>query len=223
MNLKECNENTSRLQQINTLSGLWSNQVFQIANFLPQQERDTLVTTVFENQEAFHYNDFPGSIKQGSLYLNHGSEKPEDSKVDLIYKACECLSKRIIKLLPELFTALDVMPFPVSDIPFNFINGLNGHMGLPHTDESGGRFKISLLYYINKVPKAFRGGALEFYETDATSQSGHSEKAFAKIEHEDNLLIAFPSHLYHGVSEVQLDSDKFEDGRFVVVGFLGSW
>ncbi|NNF32498.1 MAG: hypothetical protein HKN68_00205 [Saprospiraceae bacterium] len=223
MNSKNCNENSSRLQQITSIPGLISKRIIKIENFLPQQERDTLFNAVCTNQETFRNRGIPESAMRGSLYLDLGSEESEDSKVLPISKACECLSKRIMMLLPELFTTLDVKPFPVSNIPLNFINGLDGHMGLPHTDESGGRFKISLLYYLNKVPKAFQGGALEFYETNARSQSGHSEKAFAKIEHKDNLLIAFLSHMYHGVSEVQLDSDKFEDGRFVIVGFLGPW
>ncbi len=223
MNSKENNENPSYLQSITSTTDLKSKHIIQIADFLPKQERDTLFETVCANQEAFQYIRTPESTKGGALHLSLKPEKSEAPEVVLIREACECLSKRTMKLLPRLFTDLDVEPFPVSHIPFSLTNCLNGHKGIPHTDESGGRFKITLLYYFHKIPKVFRGGAIEFYETDTTAQSGHSDKAFAKVEHEDNLLIAFPSRMYHGVTDVQLDSVEFEDGRFVAVGFLGPW
>lgn len=223
MNSKENIEPASFSQPITSIAGLRSKRIIKIANFLSQQERDTLFDSVCANQESFQHIGIPDADMGGSLHLSLKPEKHERSEVVHIREACECLSNRIMKILPKLFTNLGVEPFPVSQIPLSLINGLNGHKGTPHNDESGGRFKISLLYYFNRVPKAFRGGALEFYETDAMLQSGHSDEVFARIEHEDNSLIVFPSQTYHGVTDVQLDSDEFEDGRFLAVAFLGSW
>ena len=62
---------------------------------------------------------------------------------------------------------------------------------------------------------------MELFETDTTYRNGYKEEAFARINHEDNLLIIFPSEVYHGVTDVMMQANKFEDGRFVIVGFLG--
>ena len=220
MDSKENNATPSWFPPSTSVSSLNSKHIIQIPNFLSQQERNALFDTVCANQEAFQFIGLPNSNKSVSLHLHLGPEKPDDPKVMYIREACDVLSERIKNLFPNLFPTLGVKPFPVSQIPLSIMNGLNGHKGDPHMDESGGRFKISLLYYFNKVPKVFQGGVLEFYETDANFQRGHRDKASIKIEHEDNLLIAFASDTYHGVSPVQLDSAEFEDGRFVVVGFL---
>ncbi len=197
------------------------NKTIQVHHFLTEEERNRIFETICTNQKAFQHIGIPDSNTMETLHLSLESEKSEYlEQMTTIREAFECLSENIMKLLPSIFTNLGVEPFPVSSIPLSIINGFNSHKSDPHNDESGGRFKISFLYYLSKVPKAFRGGALEFYETDATSPNGHNSKVFAKIEHEDNLLIAFPSHIYHGVTDVQLDSTKFKDGRFVVVGFL---
>ena len=203
------------------MSSLKHQNIIQIANFLPKEERDELFDTVCANKKAFEGVRISKSNQEELMYLPLELEKTDQSDIVQIRQVVEYLSKRIMKLLPKLFTSLGVEPFPVSHIPFALINGLNHHVGIPHVDESGGKFKISILYYFHKTPKTFQGGALEFYDTDTSFQTGHNDNPFAKIEHEDNLLITFPCQTYHGVTSVQLNSNEFEDGRFVVVGFLG--
>lgn len=202
--------------------GLESMRVFQIASFLPKAERDALFNAACANRKAFQPPGGPGSNAEGTLYLSFDSDNGDLDGVGAVRAACDRLSWRIAELLPTLFTVLGVEPFPVPNIPLGVVNGLSGHCGIPHTDESGGRFKISLLYYIHKAPKAFRGGDLEFYDVDATSSTGHSVDPLSRIYHEDNLLIVFPSHTFHGITDVRCDSDEFADGRFAVIGFLGN-
>lgn len=158
---------------------------------------------------------------RGSLYLSLESDGCDRSGIGPVRKACEFLSERILELLPTLFTALGVEPFAVSEIPLTLVNGLDGHRGSPHADSIDGRFRISLLYYFHRTPEAFRGGDLEFYDADTGSSKGHSDEPLTKIDHEDNLLIAFPSQSFHAVTDVQCDSDDFADGRFSAIGFLG--
>ena len=197
-------------------------KMIQIAQFLPTLERDALYEAVCANQAAFQP---PGGLVAdvgGALYLSLESDQDDGPGMDRLRKASECLSSRILAMLPTLFTALGVEPFAVKAIPLNFINGRDGHSGLPHADSLDGRFKISLLYYFHRTPKAFRGGDLEFYESDAGSPNGHGKKAITRIACEDNLLIAFPSQTFHGITGVLSDSDQFVDGRFAAVGFLGA-
>ena len=191
----------------------------KISNFLLKEERDELFESVCKHRNVFKPL---GTLDPdgGTFHVSLGSESDGSPGIEFVRKACECVSNRIQKLLPKIFKTLNIKPFPVSKIPLSIGNGLNGHTGSVHTDESGGRFKISLLYYFHKVPKVFEGGALELFATDKDSHVGYHEKAFAKIEHEDNVLIAFPSETFHGVTDVNLDSTAFEEGRFVIVGFL---
>jgi hypothetical protein len=193
----------------------------EISNFLSKEERDTLFDTICVHQKQFQYLSIPDEHGGGSLHLSLGPETSDRSELEPLRKACECLSNGILKLLPKVFDELGIEPFPVSQIPLSITNGLNGHTGAPHADESGGRFKISVLYYLHNSPKAFHGGDFELYKTDSDSPKGHKEQAFVHIKHQDNLLVAFPSATYHGVTDVTLDSTEFEDGRFVIVGFLG--
>ncbi len=206
---------------ITAISGLESMRVMQMAQFLPKHERDALFDAACANQEAFQCPGIPGSNEGGALYLSSDSEEFNQLGVGPVREAFECLSKRILRLLPTLFTALGVKSFPVPRIPLTLVNGLNGHSGCPHADENGGRFKISLLYYFHRVPKAFRGGDLEFYATDAGSPSGHNNMPCARVDNKDNLLVAFPSQTFHGITDVQCDSNEFADGRFAAIGFLG--
>jgi Rps23 Pro-64 3,4-dihydroxylase Tpa1-like proline 4-hydroxylase len=218
MNPTEQNNLSNSIQLIPLPSGL---HALTISDFLSKEERDTLFDTVCNNQNAFHYLNTPDGNSGGTLHLATPQESTDNAAATRIRQACKSISTRIQNILPELFPKLGIEPFSVAEIPLSVMNGLDGHTGSIHTDESGGRHKISLLYYFHKTPKAFQGGALELFETDEKSPNGYKEQAFAKIEHQDNVLIAFPSETFHGVTDVTMDSTAFEDGRFVVVGFLG--
>lgn len=193
----------------------------RVGQFLPEGERDALYQAACAAQKSFHPPGGPGAPANGTLYWSLDDDGSE-AGVRPLREAIGILSQRVLERFPSLFTALGIDPFPVSEISLSLINGLDGHAGTPHEDSTGGRYQISLLYYFHRIPKAFQGGDLEFYETDPESTSGHGDEPFARIEHEDNLLIAFPSETFHGVTGVQSDSSNFADGRFVAVGFVGS-
>lgn len=206
---------------VNATPNLKSTPIIQIANFLPKHERNNLFKVIGENQQAFKDISASDSVQRTSLYCSLESEISKNRETQQLREACSVLSIAILNLLPKIFTALDIDPFPVSHIPFTIINGQNSHSGNTHIDTVNGLFSISMLYYFHKKPKAFKGGDLNLFDTDESSYKGYSDKPFAKIEHEDNLFIAFPSNTYHGISSVQLNSNNFEDGRFVAVGFIG--
>lgn len=215
-------DNTSWVEpNMSFIAGLESKRVIQIPQFLPKHEHDALFEAVCSNQQAFQCAGNSDVNIDGPFYLAVDSMAADLPGADAVLEACKSLSNRIQSVLPQLFEALGVEHFPVSEVPLTLLNGLNGHYGCPHNDESGGRFKISILYYFHGAPKAFSGGDLEFYNTDLKSPNNHSDKPIASVDYEDNLLIAFPSQVFHGITEVFCNSNKFEDGRFVVIGFLG--
>lgn len=211
---------------IEFVPGLEELRVVQIADFLPEEERNAIFELLCENEQKFHAPGHLSNYEGQSLYLsldqNEARNTDSNSEaLEIVRKTCECLSSRILDLLPNLFPILNIEPFRVEELPLSWMNGRNGHTGIPHSDESGGRYQISLLYYLHNQPKVFRGGALQFYETDATSPTGHKNTALATVEHRDNLLLVYPSVTFHGITDVESDSDEFSDGRFVGVGFLG--
>ena len=196
-------------------------RLVKIKQFLPSRERDALYAALCENQAAFQHPGGLGSDAPGSLYLSLESSGGDHSGVNAIQQASRFLSTRILEIFPSLITALDIEPFTATMMPLTFVNGLDGHCGLPHADSIDGRYSISLLYYFHVVPQVFQGGDLEFYEADPSSPTGIRAEPLASIDQEDNLLIAFPSETFHGITNVRCESKDFADGRFAAIGFLG--
>lgn len=197
-------------------------KVVRVDAFLSNQERDAIYNAVCKEQEAFKTLGHAevGEVVTRFLSLELGKEN--EVKIDLIQETTEVLKKRIMAQLPALCKMLDIQSFNSSKLPITFINALDGHFGTSHADSIDGRYQISILYYFHKVPKVFNGGNLNFYAFDHEAESGHSKDMLFEVEIEDNLLIAFPSNVFHGVTQVQSHSSDFKDGRFVAVGFLGT-
>lgn len=76
----------------------------------------------------------------------------------------------------------------------------NGDHYLPHKDNS----LYTAVTLVHKEPKQYNGG--DFYFTE----SNHV------VELNNNQTIIFPSMVEHGVSEVKLLSNQFEDARFTI-------
>jgi 2OG-Fe(II) oxygenase superfamily len=70
---------------------------------------------------------------------------------------------------------------------------------------------VTLVYYVNKVPEQFTGGALVLY---------HNEEHI-RIEPKHNRAVVFPSFTYHEVESVTMNSDLWEEGRFSLNCWLG--
>lgn len=206
---------------ISSIALMDSVRVARVASFLPAPERNALYDAACTNQAAFQQPGVPGSDIGSSLYLSMESNGVDHAAAAPVRAACENLSKRVLEILPSLFTTLDVEPFVVSEMPLTLVNGLDGHYGLPHADSLDGRFRISLLYYFHRQPRAFRGGDLKFYEANPSLPNGYNEEALVRIDQEDNVLLAFPSYVYHGITNVECDSNDFADGRFAAISFLG--
>jgi Rps23 Pro-64 3,4-dihydroxylase Tpa1-like proline 4-hydroxylase len=197
-------------------------KVVSISDFLPINERDALYEAVCVEQEEFkNFNPILPDIK-ATRFLDLSSDKVNKVKTILTERANKELSKRIVEKLPSLLGALNIKPFTVSDIQLSFVNCPDGHYGAPHADSTNGLYDVSILYYFSSLPKVFRGGDLEVFANDNNSSTGHGSEPVFTINFEDNLLIAFDSKTFHGVTKVLSDSINFKDNRFIAVGFLSS-
>lgn len=197
-------------------------KALHIARFLPREERNEFFDIVCKNQDVFQSLGLPGTPAGPTKHFSLEMDRIGGKGSDAIQTVHKLLARRIIDQLPIMFETLGIEPFNVSDMPINLINGLHGHWADTHADSTNGEYQISILYYFHRVPKMFSGGDLEFYASDDELLSGHSEKPLFSIDLEDNLLVAFPSETFHGVTKVLSDSKDVVDGRFVAVGFLGS-
>jgi hypothetical protein len=70
---------------------------------------------------------------------------------------------------------------------------------------------VTLVYYVNRVPERFTGGALTLWKVDQS----------VKIEPKYNRAVIFPSFTLHEVENTRLNSDKWEDGRFSLNYWIG--
>ncbi len=72
---------------------------------------------------------------------------------------------------------------------------------------------MTLVYYVNKEPEKFSGGALTFWD---------GEKSL-KVAPKHNRLVVFPSTLMHEVENTRVEDDDtaFENGRFSLNYWLG--
>jgi len=70
---------------------------------------------------------------------------------------------------------------------------------------------VSMVYYVNRVPEQFTGGSLTFW---------HDEESM-RIAPKHNRAIVFPSFTFHEVESVDMQSGKWEDGRFSINYWIG--
>lgn len=214
---------TINTQQNNT-SLIKSDQVkiIRIPQFLSKEDNDALYKAVCKEKNTFKSYKFSESDTKTTTFLELSSKSNNNLDTILTQKAYNILTKQIIKQLPFIFNTLNIPPFPVSEIPLTFVNCSDGHYGTPHTDSINGQYQISVLYYFNCVPKIFKGGDLQIFDTDDNSSKGYNSEPLFTVNFENNILLAFPSETFHGITKVQSNSKKFSDGRFIAVGFLGS-
>ena len=73
------------------------------------------------------------------------------------------------------------------------------------------RRRCTIVYYVNRQPERFTGGAITFAEDD--------QKLTVTPKH--NRAVVFPSHLLHEVEKVRLESEAWADGRFSINYWMG--
>lgn len=215
------------------MPGAGENQVLTIPGFLPAQERDVLFNEISDNRAAFKHRIAAGVPVEGAQYFSvvaenggdygfPGSDEQNATEVEQenLRNACQNFHEKVLAIVPGLIRLFNLNPFTVDSLPLNIVNGGQGHVGYPHQDSSGNRFKISLLYYLHSHPKVFQGGDLEFFNASPEHTQGYFPTPQCTLKHQDNMLVAFPSDIYHGVTEVLSESTEFIDGRFAFISFV---
>jgi len=189
-------------------------------DFLEPVKRGALMEAALAHQSDFSALAYSRASEERELRLER--DKALRNQIGIVDAdwARQLIAPKILHCLPELFETFAIEPFPARDLTVNVTLTHNGHYGRPHVDVLDGSFKISFLYYFRRRPRQFRGGDLLIYDQPKDQLGGYNPSLFTKIDHRDNLFLAFPCEYCHEITEVETGSAKFEDGRFALSGFI---
>jgi len=79
---------------------------------------------------------------------------------------------------------------------------------------------ISYVYYCNREPKRFTGGALRLYDSRVENGYWVAADSFHMIEPLNNSIVFFVSRLLHEVLPIRCASGHFADSRFTINGWV---
>lgn len=79
---------------------------------------------------------------------------------------------------------------------------------------------ISYVYYCNREPRGFTGGALRLYDSRVENGYWVAADSFHTIEPLNNSIVFFASRLLHEVLPIQCASGSFADSRFTMNGWV---
>jgi hypothetical protein len=124
------------------------------------------------------------------------------------------LTERLKAVAPELVADLKMTPFETSRVELQLVAHGDGafyrrHIDTQTTSDTQNLRVLSGVYYLNRAPKRFSGGALRFYAIG-------DEGRFVDVEPVHNTLVVFPAWVPHEVLPVSCPSGDFMDSRFAV-------
>ena len=170
-----------------------------------------LLAHAADNQDRFR----PSTIRYG-----------EDKGVDLARRRSlrlglcdlghfgELLRQRALAALPAACAELKTPIFTPQKVEIELVAHGEGEFFVRHTDTFGGSSspkplrRVTMVYYLHKLPKVFTGGQLRFYALDGDD--------FIDIEPECDEMVTFPSWGPHSVEPVSVPGGAFADSRFAV-------
>lgn len=183
--------------------------VHVVADWLDRDLADALLDYAIARENAFT----PGAI----FYEGVRSVDPAQRNVVRLGKLGpfhSLLVERALAEKPNLERALGVPAFTASEVEIEMASHGEGAHFRRHIDTfvAGNRVArprvLTLVFYLNRTPKAYSGGALRMHALGGTG--------VRDVTPEHNLLVAFPANAPHSVEPVQCPGDAFADRRFAV-------
>lgn len=124
------------------------------------------------------------------------------------------LQTKIEEELPVIVEKLGLEPFELGHVEMHLTSHNHGEFYKPHIDNGQGKLKnrvITFVYYFHSLPKKFEGGQLLFLQ--------NKPKPLI-VQPDNNSIVFFNSSFLHAVHPVTCPSQKFEDGRFTLNGWI---
>jgi SM-20-related protein len=185
----------------------------RLQNFLRSEEHQGLIRYAIAREQDFVSTrvdtDHEGYRASSVLY-----EFPEFEKL---------LRAKIMAALPELFNHFKLPSFLPSAIEAQLTAHNDGHFYHVHNDNGSpatANRALSYVYYFNRQPRGFAGGALRLYDTRVENNFYVRASSFTDFEPIDNSIIFFLPYFMHEVLPVACPSGAFADSRFTINGWL---
>ena len=125
------------------------------------------------------------------------------------------LRKKALALQSALETAFDMTHTPPNSTQIELVAHGDGAFYRPHIDTftgdeymSGGRRRLTMVYYFHRLPRCFSGGQLRLFDLGGNQT--------IDIEPTHDSLLVFPSAARHEVEMISCPKAGFAGGRFAV-------
>jgi SM-20-related protein len=133
------------------------------------------------------------------------------------------LESRICEILPDVIDYFGIKIPAACRLETQLTTHNDGGYFKAHNDNgspgTADRF-LTYVYYFHHEPAAFAGGELRLYDSKVEANQWVAVDTFAEIKPENNMLLLFPSRLFHEVMPIGCDSRDFADGRFTLNGWV---
>lgn len=124
------------------------------------------------------------------------------------------LQQAVLQRMPTAMSLLGIDAFEIDSIELQLTSHNDGEYYHWHTDNGTAATAartLTFVYYIHGQPKGFSGGELVLYGDDGSAET---------VEPESDSLLLFSSSRKHEVLPVGCPSQRFEDGRFTLNGWV---
>ncbi|GAP97036.1 2OG-Fe(II) oxygenase [Leptolyngbya sp. NIES-2104] len=188
-------------------------QFVQIQNVLSSRDQLNLLNYVLDRENHFvSTSTSTGEIDYRQSTILYYSEEYEHWIID-----------KVRSFLPKLLEEWQIVPFSISQIEAQLTAHNDGNYYRIHNDngsEDAADRTISYVYYFNREPKNYSGGALRIYDLNIENGLYLQAESYQEIQPLNNSIVFFPSHFLHEVLPVICPSRHFADSRFTLNGWI---
>ncbi len=188
----------------------------QIENFLSPEEHQAALELAFAHQDHFF----------SSKVLNHAEDHRKSSVFVMknIPDFYEMMRHKVLEVRPQVLDKLNLDQFLVSWLEMQLTAHNHGDFYKIHNDAAPGENTwnrvLTYVYYFHQEPQSFYGGELRIYDSIIQREDVMIQDHFKTIEPQNNTIVFFDSRCKHEVMPVICPSQKFEDGRFTINGWI---
>jgi Rps23 Pro-64 3,4-dihydroxylase Tpa1-like proline 4-hydroxylase len=184
-----------------------------IENFLAPEQHRALLEYVGREQ---------GRFADSTVSTND----PDYRRSKILYEFpefAELFRRKVAAAAPQVLPALGMQPFPVHSIEAQLTAHNDGNYFRLHNDSGSpdtATRALTYVYYFHNEPKRYSGGEFRLYDSVLADGRYGCGPVAGDIEPKNNSVLFFASHCHHEVLPVRVPSNRFEDGRFTVNGWV---
>jgi SM-20-related protein len=185
----------------------------RIPRFLKQDENKSVLDYALSRRSSFDLSRVETGVPDHRH--SHVLFDLSDLNIDL--------EGRIYELLPDVISYLGIKIPAAFRLETQLTTHNHGGYFKAHNDNgspgTADRF-LTYVYYFHHEPAAFAGGELRLYDSKVEANQWVAVDTFSEIKPENNMLLLFPSRLFHEVMPISCNSHDFGDGRFTLNGWV---